>query len=188
MAQSAGLIALVLEKRETAPNRTYFTFDPFEFYVQNEQVTKTLETAAGVVSIDRVLITNDRDDELDVFEPGQSLLIHAHFTCKGRVKNPIFIIAFHDTAGNVVFGLNTRNVSYHLGMLDAGEHKMLVRFGLLNLLQGKYTVSVGAWEYDSPDPHPAVSLRHALPPLHPRRPRKTPGPLRYRLHAVQCRD
>jgi len=153
VAGKAGLIALVLEKREAEPKRTAFSFDPFEFYLQNERVTQNLSNSDREITIDQVRITNGLGYELDVFETGRNLLFHIHFTSSHRVEDPVLLLAFHDRLGNVVAGLSTKQAGCSL-VVTPGQHILVVRFGLLNLLGDKYDVTVGVWDKDAPDPIP----------------------------------
>jgi SAM-dependent methyltransferase len=153
IAQAAGLIGLKLEKRAENPDIAYFHYDPFEFYLQNNMLCKTPETADPSLTIDKVRIMNGIGNDMDVFESGQSCWVQIHFTCYGEVINPAFRVVFHDRFGNIIAGLNTYHAGCDFGHLR-GEHVLTIKYGMLNLQGGAYEVSVGAWEYDTPNPIP----------------------------------
>ncbi len=151
--QIAGLICLELEKRDDIPKKTYFDFDPVEYYLQNDKVCKTYENFGQGVTIGMVRVMNAFGTDMDVYESGQSCFVEIHFTVHGEVINPAFRVIFEDVYGNQIAGLNTYHAGYDFKHIR-GAHILTISFGMLNLLQGKYDVTVGIWEYDSPNPIP----------------------------------
>jgi hypothetical protein len=175
IARDAGLICLEMEKRDEAPVNKYFEYDPFEFYLKNGRSCKTLADSGKSLAIGRVRIMNGKGDEADVFESGQNCLVEIRFTIQGEVEEPVFLIAFHDEEGRAATVLNTRLAGCRLAGLR-GTHTLLFTFGMLNLLGGKYEVTVGAWESDEPGPIPPfpydvhyrkypIAMRNRLPGL-----------------------
>jgi len=149
----AGVIAIVLEKRETSPAKSDFPFSPFKSYLENQKLCKTKQNWPSSLTIDKVSINNVFENELYVFESGETMEIKLNFTCYGKVVRPTFYVMIQDKFDNMLFQLNTVLAGIDFGVLT-GKQIFSIKFGMLNLLPGEFKLSVGAWEYDSPNPLP----------------------------------
>lgn len=152
-AQNAGILCLQLEKRELAPKTRYFAFEPFGAYLAGDRQLLHPEPGKGCVRIAQVRITNYFGHAVDAFESGQNIWFHIRLSCEGEVVEPVLRMVFHDEDGRIVAGLNTHEAGHRFGAI-AGETALDIRFGMLNLVGGRYEVSVGVWDKNEPDPIP----------------------------------
>ncbi|MDP8225881.1 MAG: Wzt carbohydrate-binding domain-containing protein [Candidatus Lernaella stagnicola] len=148
--KKAGLIALVLEKRDQPLPAGYFRYDPLESHLENRELCKTRQNSDQGVQIQNVRITDAQGAEVSTLRAGEGLRLVIEFHCEGEIFEPHFRIFFHDRFGNVVAGLNVY-AAQPLGTLS-GHHKLTVDFDKLNLLAGPYDITVGVWEYEMPNP------------------------------------
>ena len=151
--ERAGVIAISLEKKEQSPKKSDFHFIPLRSYEENQKLCKTKENWPNSLLIEKVDINNVFENELYVFESGETMELKVTIKCHGEVIRPTFYVIIQDKFDNVIFQLNTALAGIDFGTLT-GRQKLSIKFGMLNLLPGEYSLSVGAWEYDSPNPIP----------------------------------
>jgi hypothetical protein len=85
-----------------------------------------------------------------VFQSGQPLRVHIVYECKGLVEKPVFSILIHRSDGLYVSSTNTFNIDpIEVGPIK-GRGVMVVDINRLDLYEGDYFLSVGA--YLEPDP------------------------------------
>lgn len=151
--EKAGVIALVLEKKDEPLPKSYFDYSPMESFEQNRRLCKTPEVWKNSLVIEQVEVLNFWNHPHDVFESGETMNIQVTFRAFGEVVQPAFYVFFHDEFGNLVAGLNTADGKEKLGVVK-GRNRLDFQFGMLNLLPGAYDITVGAWEFGRPNPIP----------------------------------
>ena len=149
--EQAGVVAMKLEKQDKPLPRSYFEYMPLRSYLENQRLCKTPENWPVSLQIEKIELLNSWDNEQYVYESGQSMTVKINFRCFGELINPAFFLIFQDDYGNIVAGMNTHQAGIDLGHIT-GKHRITVEIGMLNLMPGAFDLTVGAWEYDWPNP------------------------------------
>ncbi|HPQ68912.1 MAG TPA: methyltransferase domain-containing protein [bacterium] len=155
VVNACGLIAVKLQKRDQPLPTSYFLYDPVKNWFANDELTRNEKNSPYWLTIDRVRVENFLEALADTFDSGEFMRVVIDFTCHGEVVDPAFRILIHDQSDEIVAGLHLARSDLKLGTLT-GNHRLAVRFGMLNLARGTYYITVGAWDRDRPDPIPPV--------------------------------
>ncbi|MFW6116358.1 MAG: Wzt carbohydrate-binding domain-containing protein, partial [bacterium] len=95
-----------------------------------------------------------------IFQSGDPLKVEILYEARERVEEPVFSILVHRSDGLYVSSTNTYNIdSLELGPIE-GQGKLTVDIDHLDLYQGDYFLSVGA--YFAPDPPSWSTEAHFL--------------------------
>jgi hypothetical protein len=146
-------MAIVLTKRWAPPEKSYFNYNPLQSYLENRRLCKTADNSDCSVTIESVTQRDFWGHPKYSFQSGETMDLSISFKCHGEVTDPSFWVIIQDRDDNVVSALNTTMAGTRLGTL-CGRHEVGIRFGMVNLLPGAYKVTVGAWEFDTPNPLP----------------------------------
>ena len=153
--EDASVTAVLMEKRNEPLPQSYFPYDPLRSYLENQRLCKTKENGSVGLKIEKVELCRAHGglDPSIHFQSAEAIDVFITFACDGEVQEPTFRVLFQDRYDNVIVGLTTSQTGFMLGTCR-GRNRLRVRFDQLNLLPGEYWVTVGAWEYEQPDPVP----------------------------------
>jgi hypothetical protein len=101
----------------------------------------------GELRITRVQLCSSGDEEKSNFFTGDELHIHLHYRCEQRIARPVFGLAIHSQSGVNVYGPNTKVGEMEIPYVE-GEGTVIYSIPKLPLLEGGYTVSVAAVNYE----------------------------------------
>jgi ABC-type polysaccharide/polyol phosphate transport system ATPase subunit len=107
-----------------------------------------IKTGAKEAQIIRVRFLDSRNIEKKVFETGENMRIVVDYIVKKEIPDPHFGIAIFRDNGIYCFGPNTRLDGIKIERLKKGEGQFSIEYKSLNLLPGRYLVSIVIWERD----------------------------------------
>ncbi len=108
----------------------------------------TWGTKAGTkeAEIIEVKLLNKRVKETDVYRTGERMKVNVKYIVHKEIEDPHFGIAIFRDDGTYCFGPNTRFDGYKINKLRKGNGEFSLEYEKLNLLPGKYRISVAIWE------------------------------------------
>ncbi len=98
--------------------------------------------------ITRVRFFNGRRKETVLFYTGEKLKIVVEYIVNKEIEDPHFGVAIFREDGLYCYGPNTRFDKIKIKRLKIGKGEFSIKYKRLNLLPGKYRVSVAIWEKD----------------------------------------
>jgi len=101
---------------------------------------------SGDVLVDAVRLCDQHGEERSEFASGEPLSLHVRCTAQGApVEDPVVRVQIlRESDGLLCHGTNTARQGLRLGRLAGAKHVVLA-YERLDLLEGTYLVSVGAW-------------------------------------------
>ncbi len=104
----------------------------------------------GQIVIEEVSFLDGGGRRAETFRTGEPMSVAIRFRCREPVADPLFRVQFFRSDGLWVHGANTARGDFSTGVL-AGEGEIVLAYERMNLLEGDYLVTVGAWpdEYRS---------------------------------------
>lgn len=100
-----------------------------------------------VVEITRVRLLNGDHEEQLAFQPGDTFIVEMDYVAHERVRKPVFGVGIHRADGLHITGPNTQFAGYDIPWVE-GEGMVRYRLDALPLLEGRYTLSVAAHNWD----------------------------------------
>ncbi len=111
---------------------------------------RALAPPGGVLRIREVLLSDENGRPKAVFRSGDPFQVRIRYECTRRVEQPIFSILIHRSDGTYISSTNTYDIDpIDIGPIE-GSGEIVVRIARLDLYEGDYLLSVGA--YTEPDP------------------------------------
>ncbi len=105
-------------------------------------------TGTGDAEIKIVKLLDSRNQKQSLFKTGSRLKIQVDFFVHNEVENPHFGVAIFKDDGTYCYGPNTRFDGIKIPFLKKGKGTFFIEYPELNLLPGKYKISVAIWEKD----------------------------------------
>lgn len=112
------------------------------------QYEQGLKTGTQDAQITKVRFLDSKGIEKSIFETGEKMRIVVDYMVNKEIFDPHFGIAIFQDKGIYCFGPNTRFDGIKIEKLKIGKGQFLIEYKSLNLLPGKYLVSVVIWEKD----------------------------------------
>lgn len=84
---------------------------------------------------------------INQLKTGDSLRLRLHFQARENIENPVFGVAIHREDGTHITGPNTKTSGFEIPFVPAGKGFIECQFPNLNLLAGKYHLSISAFDY-----------------------------------------
>jgi ABC-type polysaccharide/polyol phosphate transport system ATPase subunit/antitoxin component YwqK of YwqJK toxin-antitoxin module len=144
-----GEQAVPLESKESESISS--NFPQKEYFRKNWRVScNNWGTISGTkeAEITKVMILNSQGKETHIFKTGERMLVRINFFVRREIENPHFGVAIFREDGTYVYGPNTRFDGLHIERLKKGEGEFSIEYKNLNLLSGKYHISVAIWPED----------------------------------------
>jgi lipopolysaccharide transport system ATP-binding protein len=107
----------------------------------------TDRSGGGDIRFSRIEILSDDRSGPAAVRCGDSFVIRLHFDAKRDVVHPIFGVDIQTSLGIVVAQIHTYNSGFEIPLLRAGSGHIDVRIEDLNLLPGRYVLSLFAANY-----------------------------------------
>jgi hypothetical protein len=98
--------------------------------------------------ITKVSFFNGRLNETSLFHTGEKLKIIIEYIVNKEIEDPHFGVAIFREDGLYCYGPNTRFDKIKIKRLRKGKGEFSIEYKRLNLLPGRYRVSVAIWEKD----------------------------------------
>jgi len=110
---------------------------------------KKVEAIPGL-TIREVKLFNKWDQEAEEFVTRDFMLVAIKFRVEQPLADPLFRVQIFNNENSgrhaiLLFGMNTDRLNVRMGALQTGEGEIRLLIHSLNLLAGKYSVTVGAW-------------------------------------------
>ncbi len=90
---------------------------------------------------------NSANQPVNQFKTGDQLRLRIHFRASASLENPVFGLAIHHEDGTHVTGPNTKTSGFLIPRIPAGKGFIDCQFPRLNLLAGKYHLTVSAFDF-----------------------------------------
>jgi len=143
-----GEQAVFLESKESESISSNF---PQKEYFKNWRVSSdSWGTISGTkeIEITEVRILNSEGKKENIFKTGEKMLVKVDFFVHKEIENPHFGVAVFREDGTYVYGPNTRFDGFTFEKLKKGKGEFSIEYKNLNLLPGKYRISVAIWPED----------------------------------------
>ena len=98
------------------------------------------------VQIIEVKLLNRKNKESTMYKTGENMKIKVKYIVHKEIDEPHFGVAIFREDGTYCFGPNTKFDGLKIERLKKGEGEFSIEYKSLNLLSGKYRVSVAIWE------------------------------------------
>ncbi|MFH1202030.1 MAG: ABC transporter ATP-binding protein [Candidatus Omnitrophota bacterium] len=95
-----------------------------------------------------VKLLNTRNEETDIFKTGERAKIVVRYTAHRIIEDPHFGVAIFKEDGTYCYGPNTRFDGIKIDKLKPGNGSFSIEYKGLNLLPGKYRLSIAIWQKD----------------------------------------
>jgi len=105
--------------------------------------TKTGTKDAEIIN---VRLLNSRSEEVDLFKTGERMRIEVKYLVHKDIEDPHFGVAVFKEDGTYCYGPNTRFDGLKIERLRKGSGSFSIEYESLNLLPGKYRISIAIWE------------------------------------------
>jgi len=112
------------------------------------QYAQRSKTGTQQARITKVRFLDSKGIERSVFETGEKMRVVVDYIVNKEILDPHFGIAIFKNNGIYCFGPNTRFDGIKIERLKKGKGQFSIEYKSLNLLPGRYLVSVVIWEKD----------------------------------------
>jgi len=116
----------------------------------SSNVSRVLAPPDGALQIYEVTLSDEKGQPKAVFRSGDPFHVRIRYRCAHRIERPVFSILIHRSDGTYVSSTNTYDIDpLDIGPIE-GSGEIVVRIARLDLYEGDYLLSIGA--YTEPDP------------------------------------
>jgi lipopolysaccharide transport system ATP-binding protein len=124
--------------------------EQLEAKLQHQNIVGAPSTRSGMLRIRDVKMMDAEGKPRWTFRSGEPVRIRIKYESTERVERPVFSIMIHRSDGVYISSTNTYNIDpFEVGSIE-GRGELVVTIDRLDLYEGDYLVSVGA--YVEPDP------------------------------------
>lgn len=99
-------------------------------------------SGSGDIRYTRIEYLNTDRMPIDVIRSGDSFVIRHHFDAKRPIEYPIFVLEISTQLGTLIAQMHTYNSGFDIPLLPAGPGCIDLEIGELNLMPGRYTISL----------------------------------------------
>jgi ABC-type polysaccharide/polyol phosphate transport system ATPase subunit len=97
--------------------------------------------------ITKVVLRDDQGREANSFVTGSRMQVDIHYRARRRIEKPVFGYSIKTGAGFFIYGTNTQIMKYPIEAIE-GEGVMQLALDPLNLMEGKYFLSLAIHSWD----------------------------------------
>ena len=98
------------------------------------------------IEVTQVSLLNSKDKEVSDFQVDDDLIVKVNFIVHNKVYDPHFGVAIFKEDGTYCYGPNTRFDGYRFDEVEKGKGWLSIKYKNLNLMPGKYRISLGIWD------------------------------------------
>ena len=96
---------------------------------------------SGDARLESVKLLDVKDQEIDICNFGDKVKIEYNISFKKDIENPIFGLRLTDQRGNIIFGMNTKNIFADIQVFKKGDKAKVTFCFEINLIDGKYSIT-----------------------------------------------